>query len=165
MRFRFCPDCGASLELRQVGDEGDTPWCPRCQRPVFDQFSTCIIALVVNGRREAAILRQAYISQQYGNLVSGYMKPGETAEECACREIDEELGLTVSSLELVKTWWFEKKDMLMIGIFAQVSDEEMRLSGEVDTACWVPVQEALTQVHPEGSISHSLVLSYIERYL
>ena len=104
MRFHYCPDCGSKLELRQIGDEGDTPWCPQCQRPLFDQFSTCIIALVVNDREEAAILRQGYISQQYGNLVSGYMVPGETAEECASREIEEELGLRVTGLELVRTW-------------------------------------------------------------
>lgn len=163
MRFHYCPDCGSKLELRQVGDEGDTPWCPQCQRPLFDQFSTCIIALVVNGREEAAILRQGYISQRYGNLVSGYMKPGETAEECAQREIEEELGLSVSGLELVKTWWMEKNGLLMIGFFARTADAEMKLSGEVDTACWVPVKEALGQVHPEGSISHALISAYLDR--
>lgn len=163
MRFHYCPDCGSKLELRQIGDEGDTPWCPQCQRPLFDQFSTCIIALVVNDREETAVLRQAYISEQYGNLVSGYMKPGETAEECAQREIEEELGLSVSSLELVRTWWMEKKELLMIGFFARVANTEMTLSGEVDTACWVPIKEALGQVHPAGSISHALVSAYLNR--
>lgn len=57
MRFNYCPDCGSKLELRPIGDEGNTPWCPQCQKPLFDQFSTCIIALVLNGREEAAILR------------------------------------------------------------------------------------------------------------
>ena len=118
----------------------------------------------MNDREEAAILRQGYISQQYGNLVSGYMTPGETAEACACREIGEELGLRVTKLELVRTWWMEKKELLMIGFFARVEGTEMRLSGEVDTAGWVPVKEALGQVHPEGSISHALVASYLERH-
>ena len=163
MRFHYCPDCGSKLELRQIGDEGDTPWCPQCQRPLFDQFSTCIIALVVNDREEAAILRQGYISQQYGNLVSGYMVPGETAEECASREIEEELGLRVTGLELVRIWKKKKKGLLMIGFFARTAGSELNLSGEVDAARWVPVEEALGQVHPEGSISHALVAAYLER--
>ena len=163
MRFHYCPDCGSKLELRPIGDEGDTPWCPRCQRPLFDQFSTCIIALVLNDREEAAILRQGYISQQYGNLVSGYMTPGETAEACACREIGEELGLRVTKLELVRTWWMEKKGLLMIGFFAWTEDTEINLSGEVDAARWVPVGEALHQVHPEGSVSYALVRAYLDR--
>lgn len=163
MRFHYCPDCGSKLELRQIGDEGDTPWCPQCQRPLFDQFSTCIIALVVNDREEAVILRQGYISQKYGNLVSGFMKPGECAEECAQREVEEELGLRVTELELVRTWWMEKKELLMIGFFARTTGSELNLSGEVDAARWVPVKEALGQVHPEGSISHALVAAYLER--
>lgn len=164
MRFHYCPDCGSALELRPIGDEGDTPWCPNCQRPLFDQFSTCIIALAVNERGEAAVLRQGYISQQYGNLVSGYMKPGENAEDCARREVEEELGLVVNGLELVRTWWLEKRDMLMIGFFAQVSAGEMTLSGEVDSAQWVPVAQALGQVHPKGSVSYEMVAAYLDRY-
>ena len=141
MRFHYCPDCGSALELRPIGDEGDTPWCPQCQRPLFDQFSTCVIALVVNGRNEAAVLRQGYISRKYGNLVSGYMKPGETAEDCVRREIEEELGLHT----------------------ARTEDSEIRLSEEVDSACWLPVEEALGQVHPEGSISYALIRAYLDR--
>lgn len=91
------------------------------------------------------------------------MKPGETAEDCARREIEEELGLNVSALNLVKTWWMEKKDLLMIGFFARVADTQMHLSEEVDAACWVPVAEALEQVHPEGSISHALVSTYLNQ--
>lgn len=165
MRFHYCPDCGSALELRLVGDEGDTPWCPQCQRPLFDQFSTCVIALVLNGRDEAAVLRQGYISQKYGTLVSGYMKPGETAEDCVCREIEEELGLHTAALELVRTWWMEKKGLLMIGFFAWTEGGEMKLSGEVDSARWVPVKEALNLVHPEGSVSYALIRAYLDRKL
>lgn len=40
----------------------------------------------------------------------------------------------------------------------------MKLSGEVDAACWVSVNDALDQVHPEGSISHALVSAYLQRF-
>ena len=79
------------------------------------------------------------------------------------REIEEELGLRVTGLELVRTWWMEKKGLLMIGFFARTAGSELNLSGEVDAARWVPVEEALGQVHPEGSISHALVAAYLER--
>lgn len=163
MRFHYCPDCGAALELRPIGDEGDTPWCPRCQKPLFDRFSTCIIALVVNGAGQAAILRQGYLSCQYGTLVSGYMQPGENAEEAARREIGEELGLSVTGLAYAGTWWMDKKDMLMIGFFAR-AEGELTLSGEVDGARWTPLSQALGQVHPAGSVSHAMVEAYLTRY-
>lgn len=162
MRFHYCPECGAALEERPLGDEGLVPWCPRCQKPFFDMFSACIIALVLNPRGEAAILRQGHISEKYGSLVSGYIKPGESAEDCARREIYEELGLTLSALEPAGTWWMERKGLLMIGFFAHTEETAFTLSSEVDRARWVPVEDALYEVHPEGSVSYALVEKYLD---
>lgn len=164
MRFRHCHHCGSPVEERPTGDEGLTPWCPRCEKPLFDLFFTCIIALVVNARGECALLRQGYISHRYANLVSGYIKPGENAEETARREIGEELGLSVSGLEFAGTYWFGKKEMLMIGFFAHTEETELRPSGEVDAVCWAPLRDALGQVHPEGSLSHTLIRAYLDAY-
>ncbi|MCI9190816.1 MAG: NUDIX domain-containing protein [Lachnospiraceae bacterium] len=49
------------------------------------------------------------------------MKPGESAEETVVREIGEELGLNVKSVEYVKSYPYEKKEMLMLG-FKAVAD-------------------------------------------
>ena len=163
MRFVYCPKCGTKAVQKVVGDEGEMPWCESCQRPLFDMFSTCVILLAVNQEGECALLRQGYISHQYHNLVSGYIVPGESAEECARRELEEELGLVAEKLEFVRTWWYGRRDMLMIGFFAQVSKGELRLSGEVEEARWVPVQEALDMVHPEGSVSHAMVKAWLDR--
>lgn len=167
MRFQYCPDCGSRLELREIGDEGKIPFCLHCDRPLFDMFPTCIIVLVVNEAEEAALLQQAYISTQYRNLISGYMKPGETAEFCAEREVLEEIGVPLSRLQLVGTYWFAKKDMLMIGFIGRAKKVPFTLSCEVDAADWIPVEEALTLVHPNGSVSYQLLEEYLrnrERY-
>lgn len=110
------------------------PWCDKCGKPWFDMFSTCVIALVANERDEVLLQRQAYISTRYCNLVSGYMAPGETAEEAARREIKEETGLDIEALELAGTWWFARKGLLMIGFLARASaGQELKLSVEVDS--------------------------------
>lgn len=157
MKFTYCPHCGTKLIENEIGDEGMVPYCDNCRQPMFDMFSTCIIALVVNEYDEALLLHQNYISDHYWNLVSGYMKPGERAEETAAREIAEETGVVIDSLEFAGTYWFEKKGLLMIGFIARAKKQELELSGEVDAAEWVPVREALDMVHPEGSVSHALV--------
>ncbi|MDE6248654.1 MAG: NUDIX domain-containing protein [Paramuribaculum sp.] len=163
MKFTYCPDCGTLLESRILGDEGAVPWCSRCNKPWFPMFSTCIIALVHDRQGRVLLLRQNYIHPVYRNLVSGYMTPGETAEETARREIKEETGLEVTDLKLIGTWWFARKDMLMIGFFAEVDgNTPLSLSSEVDGASWHTPAEALTLVHPEGSVSHALVKSFCE---
>lgn len=161
MHFKYCPHCGARLKDREIGDEGAVPYCESCNVPLFDMFSSCIIALVVNRNREALLLRQGYISSRYYNLVSGYMKPGETAEVTAEREIFEETGIRIESLAFAGTYWYGKKDMLMIGFVAEAVQTELTLSGEVDAAEWVPVSQAIHMVHPKGSVSHALVEKYL----
>lgn len=162
MRFQFCPHCGSRTVPREIGDEGLVPWCDSCKIPLFPMFSTCIIALAVNEEGEVALLRQGYLSSQYHVLVSGYMKPGESAEVCAAREIREELGLEVSRLVLTGTYWLEKKDMLMIGFLARVQKKDFRLSQEVDQAVWMDPQQALTLLHPAPAISYLVAKYYVD---
>lgn len=148
MKFKYCPDCGSRLELRQLGDEKDVPWCVRCDKPWFDVFPVAVIALVYDENNQVLLLKQNYISPVYRNLVSGYVVPGERAEETMVREIKEETGLDVVDWQLRGTWWFEKKQMMMIGFTARVNNAALHLSGEVDDASWHTAEDAVKLVHP-----------------
>ena len=108
MKFTYCPDCGAPLSRRDLGDDAGVPWCDRCSCPWFPVFPTAIIALVHNERGEVLLLRQDYISTEFRNLVSGYMTPGENAEQCARREILDETALRLSS-EVDGAEWCEAR--------------------------------------------------------
>ena len=89
------------------------------------------------------------------------MKMGESAEETVVREIGEELGLHVKSLQYIKSYPYEKKEMLMLGFQAVVDKQDFVLSGEVDAAKWVKFEEALSLLR-EGSIAWQLVKTVIE---
>lgn len=162
MRFTYCPHCGTKLIPRPIGDEGLVPYCETCEKPLFDMFSTCIIVMVVNEFEEVALLKQGYLSNQYRVLVSGYMKPGESAEECTRREVLEEIGIELERLEIVGTDWFARRDQLMIGFLGRARKQPFVLSGEVDEVAWVPVEEAPAMMHPGKSISTELVRRYLE---
>lgn len=162
MRFQYCPHCGTKAIQKEIGDEGLMPWCDTCKLPLFDMFPTCIIALAVNQYGEVALLRQAYLSTQHYVLVSGYMQPGENAEECAAREIGEELGLKVSDLSLTGTYWLAKKGMLMIGFLARVKKQDFQLSQEVDQAVWVTPEKALTLLNSYPAISYQVAQYYVD---
>lgn len=156
MRFRYCPYCGKKAEMKEIGDEGVIPYCTACGVPLWDMFTTSVIAAVVNEYDEVALLRQDYVSTTNHVCVAGVMKLGESAEETVVREIGEELGLNVKALEYVKSYPYEKKEMLMLGFKAVVDKQDFTLSGEVDSAEWVKFEDALGLLR-EGSIAWQLV--------
>lgn len=163
MDFRFCPDCGSPLSFRELGDEGMVPWCETCDKPWFPMFPVAMIALVYNEKGEVLLLHQDYISHSRCNLVSGYLKPGEDAETTAIREIAEETGQQVEKLDLVCTRWFERKQMLMIGFLAGVTEQPLRISTEVDYALWASPNTLLDQVvNRPGSVARYLCDIYLK---
>ena len=93
MHFEYCPTCGSHLQPKPAGDEGPVPFCPVCQRYWFDFFYSCIIILLCNEQDEVVLCKQPHLSQEYERITSGFIMPGETAEETAHREVREELGL------------------------------------------------------------------------
>lgn len=160
MRFTYCPHCGTKLSQKEIGDEGLVPFCEPCGMPLFDMFSTCVICAVTNEQGEVALLRQGYLSDARYVCVSGYMKIGESAEECAAREIKEEIGQDVMGIRFVRSYPYEKKEMLMLGFHAKVKKAELVLSSEVDAAEWVAYKDALGKIR-EGSIAWQLVKEVI----
>ena len=74
------------------------------------------------------------------SFVAGYITPGETAEETALREVQEEIGVTLDSLKYAGTYWFGKNELLMHGFIGRAKKCELILSQEVDSAQWVPAE-------------------------
>lgn len=161
MRFTFCPHCGSKLISKEIGDEGFIPYCESCEIPLWDMFTTSIITAVVNEYNEVALLRQNYVSTTNYVCVAGIMKLGESAEETVIREVKEEIGQDVESLSFVRSFPYEKKEMLMLGYKAVVKKKDFTLSGEVNSVKWVPFEDALPLLR-EGSIAWQLVKSVIE---
>lgn len=161
MHFNYCPYCGTKTVDREIGDEGMVPYCEKCDFPLFDMFSTSIITAVVNEYGEIALLRQNYVSTSNYVCVAGYIKAGESAEETVMREVKEELGQDAESIEFIRSYPYEKKQMLMLGYKTTVKKKDFSLSGEVDSAEWVRLEDAPALLR-EGGIAWQLVRAIIE---
>ena len=156
MHFNYCPYCGSKLINKEIGDEGMIPFCEKCNFPLWDMFTTSIIVAVINEENEIALLRQDYVSTTKYVCVAGIMKLGESAEETVIREVKEEIGQDVESLEYISSYPYDKKEMLMLGFKASVKKKDIVLSKEVNSAEWVPLEKAPSLLR-EGGIAWQLV--------
>ena len=162
MRYKFCPECGGKLTQKPIGDEGLIPFCESCERPWFDSFSTCVLSVVMSEDNEVLLIRQSYGDTARFVGVAGFMKPNETAEQAAMREIAEETGLEVTKLDYLESLFYEGRDQLMLGFLARVKKGTLKLSSEVRAGEWFDIDTAEKTVR-EGSIIQKLIIDAKER--
>ncbi|MGV0168179.1 NAD(+) diphosphatase [Furfurilactobacillus sp. WILCCON 0119] len=109
-----------------------------------------MIVLVADEFDDVALVKMPYLSTDYKSLISGYMKPGETAEQAAIREVDEELGISLDHVAYAGTYWFSKTETLMHGYTAVTSKQPLTKSAELAVADWIPKQDVLQQMFPDS---------------
>ena len=164
MRYKYCPECGTKLILKEAGDDGLTPYCEKCNRMWFDAFSSAVIVLTFNEFDEVVMARQNYINKDYAILTSGFISPGENAEETALREVKEELGLDIEELIYAGTHWFPRNELLMHGFLAFTHKKDLVLSPEVDSAEWTPIADVDKVLVPDapGNTARKIYRRFLE---
>lgn len=160
MLFEFCPQCGKKLSKKEIGDEGSIPFCENCVRPWFSFSYPCVICLVLDSNNHIALIKQSYVSDNYV-CVAGYIKSGESAEQSALREVQEETGLKVASVKYINSYYYEKRDNLMLGFACFVEHADFNISNEVDSACWFDLEESRSILR-QGSTAQRLLIDYLE---
>lgn len=97
--FKYCPRCGKSGLIT----EGARSFrCTGCGFNFYINSAAAVAALISNEEGEL-LLTVRGIEPGYGmlDLPGGFIDPGETAENAVRRELHEELGLKVKSLEYI----------------------------------------------------------------
>ena len=87
--------------------------------------------------------------------MSGYITPGESAEEAAVREVKEELGLDIESIESTGSYWFQKRGQLMHGFIGRVKKKDLVCSQEIESAAWVLAESAPEVMFPDWKGNHA----------
>ncbi|MBP5605450.1 MAG: NUDIX domain-containing protein [Ruminiclostridium sp.] len=141
MTFEYCPVCGNKLVPRVIGDEGDIPYCEDCGRPFFPFSYPCVICLCADEDDNVLLIKQSYGIKR-NVCVAGYIKSGESAEECCRREIAEETGLEVLGTSFLYSRYYAGHDNLMLAFVCRVKHAETILSSEVSEARWFRREEA-----------------------
>lgn len=95
--LKFCPRCGSA---NFPATSSRSFKCGDCSFNYFANSSAAVVVLLFNEKCELLFTRRA-IEPHFGklDLPGGFIDPMETAEQAAMREIQEELGIEIHSLQ------------------------------------------------------------------
>ncbi len=169
-RHKFCSACGQPSEVREGG------WkrvCPSCQGEHFPRTDPVVIMLPVFGER-CLLGRQAIWPKGMFSALAGFLEPGENIEEACAREVMEESGLTAVSVRYHSTQPWPYPSSLMIGLIAEVSDDEATPDQtELEEVRWFSRDEAAallkgelrgTFAPPPMAIAHQILKAWVEGF-
>jgi NAD+ diphosphatase len=150
---RFCGKCGTPT-VRQPGEPAMR--CPGCGLLAYPRLSPAVMVLVRDGER-LLLARSPHFKPGVFSALAGFVEPGETLEECAIREVREEVGLEITNLRYFASQPWPFPNSLMVAFFADYAGGTITPQpGEIEAAAWFAPQ-ALPLLPDPVSISRRLI--------
>lgn len=145
-RHQYCAACGQPSQPR---DGGWKRQCPSCEVEHFPRTDPVVIMLAVHGDR-CMVGRQEIWPKGMFSALAGFLEPGESIEEACARELKEEAGLKTVSVRYHSTQPWPYPSSLMIGLIAEVEDEDARPDQtELSEVRWFSRDEARALIRGE----------------
>jgi ADP-ribose pyrophosphatase YjhB (NUDIX family) len=107
--FIFCPECGR----RAVEYRGGRHWeCAFCGFDLYNNVAAAVGLIVADGGGNVLFVKRAKEPRKgFLALPGGFADPGESAEEAACRECREEIGVSPRALRYLcsfpNVYWYK----------------------------------------------------------
>jgi NAD+ diphosphatase len=157
---RFCGRCGTATVASTTERNRS---CPRCQLSSYPRISPVAIVLVRRGER-ALLARSASFPIPFFSTLAGFVEAGETVEECAVREVEEEVGVRIGELRYFGSQPWPFPHSLMLGFVAQYQSGEIRVDQNeiAEAAFFAP--DAIPRVPPRASIARRMIDAWLAEH-
>ena len=130
--------------------------CTHCGEELWPKLSTAIIVLIHRGK-EVLLVKAKNFRRDYYGLVAGFVETGESLEECVAREVMEETGLKVSTIQYFGSQPWPYPLGLLIGFHAGYAEGEIVLrDGELCDAAFF-TRENIPAIPGKMSMARMLI--------
>jgi NAD+ diphosphatase len=159
---QYCGQCGAGV--KDKSDER-AKYCPACGLLNYPRISPAIIAAVVKEDSLLLALRPVpSLGISFYSVLSGYVEPGETLEQCVAREVREEVGIVVKNIRYFGSQPWPFSGSLMIGFIAEYAGGDIVPDNkEVKVAGWFRADN-LPRIPGKISLSRKLIDWFSQTY-
>lgn len=130
--------------------------CPSCGLLAYPRISPAVMVLVRSGRR-LLLARSPHFKPGVFSALAGFVEPGETLEQCAAREVREEVGIEIAQLRYFGSQPWPFPNSLMVAFLAEHAGGEITPDpAEIEAADWFTA-DALPLLPDPVSISRRLI--------
>ncbi len=167
-RHRYCSNCG---EATHPAEGGWKRVCDSCKGEHFPRTDPVVIMLPAKDEK-CLLGRQAIWPKGMYSALAGFLEPGESIEEACARELKEEAGLSTASVRYHSTQPWPYPSSLMIGLIAEVENDDAAPSDtELEAVKWFTREEAKALLAgalpglfcpPKLAIAHQLLKAWAE---
>jgi len=181
----FCSKCGKPL-IRQLSGAGSK--CSNCTSVFYPSTSPVgIVSVEDPDTRRLLLIRQPRYPKGMYSCIAGFLDVGETLEDCVKREVAEEVGMQIESVQYIRSQhWPFPAGSLMIGCHAIASPNQNPdpCKVELEDARWFTrdeVEKAVNRIQnnprlrvgkdnnpseifvaPKGAVAHELVTYWLQ---
>ena len=163
----FCVSCGGNTYIAMAGWQQN---CTVCNRSHFPRTDPVVIMLITHGNNVLMGRSHAWPEGMY-SLLAGFVEPGETLEAAVRREVFEESGIRVGSVNYLASQPWPFPASLMFGCVGDALNEDITIDPEeIEDALWVSREDMVDVfegVHPKikparkGAIAHFLLENWL----
>lgn len=142
---RFCLKCGKKLIKKAPKyDDQKRLICPFCGWIFYDNPRPTVTAIIEEKDKVLLIKRSRNPYKSDWDLVGGFVESGETLDEALRREVKEETGLEITSVNYYFNWTdvYENEadgyvsNNIGIHFLAKVEDKEPKAGDDAEEARW-----------------------------
>jgi len=146
---QYCSRCGQPTQSRHGGHMRQ---CVKaeCLKEHYPRTDPAVIMLVEtrlgeNNTPACLLGRHTKLPDRIYSTLAGYVDPGENLEEAVAREIMEEAGITLDSIQYLGSQPWPFPSALMMGFIASASHQELTVDPEeLEDARWFSRDEVLS---------------------
>lgn len=150
---RYCGRCGATTTIK-TGQFAMI--CPACGLVAYPRISPAVMVLISRDD-ELLLARSPRFKPGVFSALAGFVEAGENLEQCATREVLEEVGIQISNLRYFRSQSWPFPDSLMVAFFADYAGGIIKPDPlEIEDARWFS-RNALPALPEQVSIARQLI--------
>jgi len=153
---QYCGQCGQQMKAI---DWEIAMKCYHCDHRCYPRVSPCMIVSVRKGQQILLALHRRHQKDKLNifTTLAGFTEAGETLEQCVEREVFEEVGIKVNTIEYVASQPWPFPHSLMMGYVAEHDSGEIKIDPrELVSAAWYDIDD-LPNLPNEGTLARKLI--------